>query len=188
MTAPFEPTATGPGCVGPVAVLALGNVLMGDDGLGPHVLRRLVADWDLPPEVEVHDLGTPGLDLAPWLMDVKAAILVDTVKADAPPGTIRTYAKERLATLPAALRMSPHDPALVEVLSSLELAGHAPRDLVLVGVVPRSVEQGIGLSDPVRAAIPAAVEAVVVELRRFGVEPERRSAPAETKEEWWTAP
>lgn len=188
MTAPFEPTAAGPGCAGPVAVLALGNVLMGDDGLGPHVLRRLVAEWDLPPEVEVHDLGTPGLDLAPWLMDLRAAILVDTVKADAPPGTIRTYGKERLATLPAPLRMSPHDPALVEVLSSLELAGHAPRELILVGVVPLMVEQGIGLSDPVRAAIPAAVDAVLAELRRFGVEPERRSAPAETKEEWWTAP
>jgi hydrogenase maturation protease len=84
--------------------------------------------------------------------------------------------------------MSPHDPALVEVLSALELSGHAPGELVLVGVVPKNVEQGIGLSGPVKEAIPAAVDAVVEQLRRFGVAMERKTRPEADREEWWAAP
>ncbi len=50
-----------------------------------------------PPDgVEVEDLGTPGLDLAPYLMDADAVVLVDTVLSDAPPGTLRLYRKEDL--------------------------------------------------------------------------------------------
>lgn len=52
-----------------VAVLGLGNVLMGDDGFGPTVIRELEAAWTPHPEVELLDLGTPGLDLLPFVSD-----------------------------------------------------------------------------------------------------------------------
>ena len=47
------------------AVLGLGNVLMGDDALGPWVIQHLLTQWEVPPSVRVQDLGTPGLDLHP---------------------------------------------------------------------------------------------------------------------------
>ena len=49
-----------------VRVLGLGNVLMGDDALGPWVVHHLVSTYDFPPEVAVVDVGTPGLDLVPY--------------------------------------------------------------------------------------------------------------------------
>src|SRR5512138_763879 len=96
----------------PVRVLGLGNVLMGDDAFGPWVIEELLARWEIPGAVSVVDVGTPGLDLTPYLGGADAVVLVDTVKADGPPGRIHVYEKRELLRLPAAPRLSPHDPGL----------------------------------------------------------------------------
>jgi len=79
-----------------VGVFGLGNVLMGDDALGPTVIAHLVAGFDFPPEVHVEDLGTPGLDLHPHLAGLDALILIDVVKAEGEPGELRLYGKEEI--------------------------------------------------------------------------------------------
>lgn len=61
-------------------MLSLGNVLMSDDGLGSAVLRAFQQQYVVGPDVLVEDLGTPGLDLSPWLADVDRVILIDTVR------------------------------------------------------------------------------------------------------------
>ena len=59
-----------------------------------------------------------------------------------------------------------------------------PPELFVVGVVPQSVEYGIGLSDEVRAAVPAVISAVIEELARLGQEAAPRDPPAEP-DIWW---
>ena len=51
--------------MGQVSIIGLGNVLMGDDGLGPTAVMQLAAEYDFPEEVKLLDLGTPGLSLIP---------------------------------------------------------------------------------------------------------------------------
>jgi hydrogenase maturation protease len=89
--------------------------------------------------------------------------------------------------LPTAPRLSPHDPDLRQALLTCELAGRAPAELLLVGVVPDRVELGTELSPAVRAALPAVEAVIVAELRRLGVEPARRERPAEPAV-WWQRP
>jgi hydrogenase maturation protease len=72
-------------------VLGLGNVLMSDDGLGPAVLHAFEEQYVVGTDVSVVDLGTPGLDLSPWLADAENVVLIDTVKAPLPPGSLRLY-------------------------------------------------------------------------------------------------
>ena len=168
-----------------IRVLGLGNVLMGDDAAGPWVVEHLRAEWDLGPGVSVTDLGTPGLDLVPHLSGARVVVLVDTVKADAPPGTLRFYRRDELLKHPPGPRTSPHDPAVKETLLYLELAGTGPEELLLVGIVPGSVEKGLGLTAAVAAAVPKAAEAVLDELRRLGVAVERR-ADAAPAAPWWS--
>ena len=81
---------------GEVRLLGLGNVLIGDDAVGPWVIEELLANWEFPEGVSVVDVGTPGLDLTPYLADADTVLLVDTVKADGPPGAIRIYSREEL--------------------------------------------------------------------------------------------
>lgn len=167
-----------------VRVLGLGNVLMGDDAAGPWVVEHLRAEYDLGPGVSVSDLGTPGLDLVPHLSGARVVVLVDTVKSDGPPGTLRFYRKDEVLKHPLVPRTSPHDPAVKETLLYLDLAGAGPEELLLVGIVPGRVEKGLGLTDAVAAAVPEAAEAVAAELRRLGLAAARRpdAMPARP---WW---
>jgi hydrogenase maturation protease len=170
-----------------VAVFGLGNVLMGDDGLGPSVVARLRDGYDIPPGVIVEDLGTPGLNLIPYLMEIDAAIFVDTVRAAGAPGELRVYHLEEILRHAPAPRVSPHDPGLKSALLSLRLAGAGPRDVTLVGVIPGAATTGPGLSEPVQAAIVPAIGAVVAELNRLGVRLEPRGTPPHAPA-WWEAP
>lgn len=170
-----------------IAVLGLGNVLMGDDALGPWVLHALQRDWEFPVDVTVQDLGTPGLDLLPFVLDVDRLILVDTVKAPATPGTIRLFRRDEILAKPPQPRVSPHDPGLKEALLTAEFSGRAPAEVLLVGVVPKTVEQGVGLSDPVREAVGAAAAEVLRELERLGAPAKRRAVPLDAPA-WWEQP
>ena len=174
------------GDLAPVRVLGLGNVLMGDDAAGPWIIETLLAGWEFPDGVSLVDVGTPGLDLTPYLAEADSVILVDTVQSDAKPGTVRVYSREILFRMAPAPRMSPHDPGLTEALMALSLAGSAPRDVTLVGVVPGKVGMGVGLSGAARAAVPLAVAEVVARLTALGYPPvPRPSAAAATP--WWEA-
>lgn len=165
-------------------VLALGNVLMSDDGVGAAVLRALVERYVVGPGVSAVDLGTPGLDLSPWLADADRVILIDTVMAPLPPGSVRLYKKADLTGQGANVRVSPHDPGVRETLLALEFAGRAPRDVALIGVVPAVTTMGLQLSEAVEAAIPAAVSAVVAALERAGAAVLSRPQPL-AREPWW---
>jgi len=173
------------GSFAPVRVIGLGNVLMGDDALGPWVVEELLAGWDFPEGVSVLDVGTPGLDLTPYLADATAVFIVDTVKSDVPPGTLRIYDRDALLRHPPPPRLSPHDPGLTEALLSLDFAGCAPRDVVLVGVVPEKIEKRVGLTPRVRAAVDRAGAEIVDRLGRIGLPPRRR--PGGPFAPWWEA-
>jgi hydrogenase maturation protease len=167
-----------------VLVLGLGNVLMGDDAFGPFVIQALNAGYEFPPGVAVLDGGTPGLNLLPLVIDTGILIVIDTVRSRGDPGELRFYSKSELCRARPSARQGPHDPGLDEVLTALDLAGRAPSEAVLIGVIPGRSEAGIGLSPPLLAAVPAAVDAVIARLRDFGfsARPRENAAPAAP---WW---
>lgn len=167
-----------------VGVIGLGNVLMGDDAFGPWVVQVLLAQYDFAEGVAVNDLGTPGLDLVPWVTHLDALILVDTVSSKAPPGTIRLYRRDEILKHPPQARLSPHDPALKEALLTAEFAGQAPGEVLLVGAVLEQTEMGVGLSPAARGAVSPAAEEVLRELERLGRPATAREIPAEPQI-WW---
>lgn len=170
-----------------IGVLGVGNVLMGDDGIGPFVVKMLEARFDFARHVALEDLGTPGLGITPFFSDFDAIILIDAVSATGKPGDVTLYRKDELIHLRIQPRVSPHDPALVEALLFSELSGSCPSEVLLVGVVPGSSELSCSLSTKVRQAVEPAMEAVLEELRRLGIEPLPRNKPA-VPSIWWEVP
>jgi hydrogenase maturation protease len=170
-----------------IAVIGIGNVLTGDDAVGPHVVKVFEARYALPPEVHVLDAGTPGYDLTSFLADAEAVVLVDAVKATGAPGELRLYDKEGLMKKAPPLAMSPHEPGVREALMNADFMGVAPEVVRLVGVIPESLATGIGLSPAVRAAVPGAVAAVVRELEALGARVTERTPPG-TPDLWWEKP
>jgi hydrogenase maturation protease len=168
-----------------ILIGGIGNVLLGDDGVGPYVARLLDARYEFDEGVEVIDLGTPALDLIDQLSGKDAVILIDSVNAEANAGTVILYRKADIMRQRPAVRMDPHAPALVDALLSAELFGVAPVEVLLVGIKAESFEPGCRLSEPVNAALDLAIAEVLRELDRLGVAHLRRECAGEI-DIWWT--
>ena len=144
-----------------LAVLGLGNTLLGDDAVGPRVVTELAAEHDFPAHVQVLDLGTPGLDLTPYLLDVDAVLFVDAVRLGARPGTVRLLPREDILDARLSPRVSPHDPGVQQALQIVELQRDLHLDAAVLGVEPHDLTLGAPLSPPVAAAVPALKRAVL---------------------------
>ena len=144
-----------------VLVAGIGNVFRADDGFGPAVTARLAA-LPLPSGVRVWDVGIRGIHLAYDIFDggYERVIIVDAVSRGAPPGTIHLIepAVDGIAvdTMPDAHSMGPD-----AVLSVLKRLGATLPPLVIVGCEPGSLEDDMGLTEPVNRAIADAVDVVL---------------------------
>jgi len=158
-----------------VLVAGIGNVFLGDDGFGPEVVRRLATDGTLPARVRVADYGIRGLHLAYDLLDsYDTLILVDALPGGAEPGQVvvlEVTADDLGDGEPDAHAMNP-----AAMLASLERLGGTLPTTYVVGCRVGSVEEALGLSGPVAAAIPAASTAVRELVQRvLATEPAERS-------------
>ncbi len=168
----------------PARVIGLGNVLLGDDGLGPLVIERLRAEYECGPDVDIVDLGTPGLDLTPYLSDASLVVCVDAVLADGEPGSLHIYTEGDLFNRRASLRLNAHDPGILESLMPLRLSGLGPSEFVLVGVVPQACQLGEGFSSTILTASTEALLTVARLLlsRGFPCQPRKISFQPNL---WW---
>lgn len=151
-----------------VLVLGIGNIVMSDDGVGVVVAQRLQREYRFPDNVEVMDGGTLGLDLLPKLENITNLIMIDAVETGDKAGTcVRLCGQE----LPFALetKVSPHQMGLKDLLAVSELMGHSPKEMVLVGVQPGSIEMEIGLTSEVEAQLETLLSNVLAELAGWGV-------------------
>jgi hydrogenase maturation protease len=156
-------------------ILGLGNVLLRDDGVGAAAVARLVDEYDVPESVSVLDGGTLGLALLPYVEDASRVILVDAVKADAPPGTLVRLDRDEVGPA-VATRLSPHQIGVADLLDGAQWRDRYPTHVLLLGIVPESLDLDVGLSPSVAASLPALVECVVEEARICGFEFSRRAS------------
>jgi hydrogenase maturation protease len=167
-----------------VAVIGLGNVLLGDDGFGPFVVELLRTRYAFPPEVALLDLGTPGLGLTSYLCGHEAVVIVDSLVGSGIPGDVRVYDGLGLDRMAAVPRVSPHDPAVGEALAIARAAGAGPSEACLLAAVPISLELGTGLSRQMRAAADAASEIARRRVEKLGFAVRRRDT-SWIEDDWW---
>jgi len=104
-------------------------------------------------------------------------ILVDAVRADAPPGALVRLTGEEIE--PAVReRLSVHQVGVADIVDALRLRDTMPEELILLGVVPASLGLELGLSPPVAAALPALLAAILAESARLGYAFQRRETSA----------
>ncbi len=151
-----------------VLVAGVGNIFLGDDGFGPAVAQRLGEPGAaaLAPGVKVADFGIRGVHLAYELLDgYDALVLIDAVSRGDPPGTVSVIDASGAPPGPgdgdgvlAAMDAHGMDPGAVLAMVG-DLGGSVGRVLV-VACEAASVGEGIGLSEPVAAAVPTAARTV----------------------------
>jgi hydrogenase maturation protease len=139
----------------------IGNIFLGDDAFGVEVAARL-ADRSLPAGARVTDYGIRGVHLAYELLEgYDSLILVDAVPMGEPPGTLAVIEPE---VAPAGTGAGPapvvdaHSMSPDTVLATLGRLGGKVERVVVVGCQPGTLEEGIGLSPAVAAAVDGAVD------------------------------
>lgn len=142
-------------------ILGVGNLLMSDDGVGVHAVKRMEKQA-LPPGVEVLDGGTCGLDLLQYFEGVERLIVLDAANMGCKPGTIVRLAGDDVPAF-LAMKVSPHEINLPELLFSAKLTGIYPREVVVLGVQPGTIDTGVELSTPVAAQMDALIEKALEE-------------------------
>lgn len=158
-----------------VLVAGIGNIFLGDDGFGVEVARRL-AEMPLPAEVDVADYGIRGVHLAYDLLDEEydSLVLVDAVPLGEPPGTVAVLDASAAASTVAAATVEAHSMSPDVVLRTLAGLGGSVERVLVVGCQPDELEQGIGLSATVAAAVGPAVRRTADLARREASRPPAR--------------
>ena len=142
-----------------ILVAGIGNIFLGDDGFGPEVIRH-VPDRVVGPGVNVVDYGIRGMHLAYDLLeDWDALVLVDAIPSRGTPGAIHVFEADH-ETLSPNSGLDAHSMDPTAVFASLTALGGTPPYTIVVGCEAHDVEERIGLSDAVAAAVPDAVRAV----------------------------
>lgn len=143
---------------GRVLIAGVGNLFLGDDGFGPETARRLAAE-PLPPEVRVVDYGIRGMHLAYDLLEgYDGLVLLDALPRHGAPGdvVVLEVRPEDLGTG----EFDAHGMAPTAVLANLGALGGRLPPTYVVGCEPADLDEGIGLSPPVAAAVDRAVATV----------------------------
>lgn len=137
----------------PVLVLGVGNLLVGDEGVGIHVIRALMRlDW--PEHVHLLDGGTGGFHLLGHFSDYRRIILVDATRDGEPVGTVRTFSPSLPSEFPPGL--GAHDIGLKDLISAAALTGPLPEMTVVTISIEDLKPMELTLSPPVEGAVPEA--------------------------------
>lgn len=148
-------------------ILGVGNLLLSDEGVGVRVIERLLAEYDLPEQVQVLDGGTLGLDLLYYLEGVENLLIIDAVEMESEPGELLRMEGEDVPAF-LSVKMSPHQIGIPDMLFAAKLRDLYPRNVVLWGVQPAKLDVGMELSPLINAKIDVLVGKTLAELDSWG--------------------
>lgn len=139
-----------------IVVIGCGNLLRGDDAVGPTLIRHL---WEegVPDDVTLVDGGTAGMDVAFKMRGARRVIIVDAAATGSAPGTIFRVPGEELENLPPLDGLHTHQFRWDHALSFGRwlLADAYPTDITVYLIEVAQTEVGAELSEPVAAAMHA---------------------------------
>ncbi|MFA5710240.1 hydrogenase maturation protease [Mycolicibacterium sp.] len=148
-----------PGCA--VLVVGCGNLLRGDDGVGPVLVRHL---WErgAPEGARLVDGGTAGMDVAFQMRGAGQVVIVDAAATGAAPGTVFQVPGAELAELPPLQGLHTHsfrwDHAIA--FARWALGDDCPTDITVFLIEAQGVDFGADLSEPVQAGMDAVIERI----------------------------
>lgn len=143
-------------------ILGIGNLLMGDEGVGVHTVRAL-GKMALPAGIELVDGGTSP-ELLQYLDTAEKLVVIDAMDISDAPGSIYRFRLNDLKTEPKGMA-SAHDIGLMSLINLSRLTGRRIPETVFIGVQPKTMDWGMELSPDVMAKIPVILRLVMQEVQ-----------------------
>lgn len=152
-------------------VLAIGNTLLSDDGVGQRVLRHLQTSGALPQGARALDGGTLSFNLAPVIESCSALLVLDAANLGLRPGSTRCLDGDAMDEVLQRPGRSVHEVGLADLLDIARLTGRLPARRALIGIQPAKVDWGEDLSPEVSLAVPRAARIAADLLAAWSSEP-----------------
>ncbi len=147
-----------------ILILGIGNVLMGDEGVGSFVAQFLKKQ-KLPAQVKVIDGGTGGFHLLEEFQNAKHVIIVDATINGAPAGSWKRLTPKFSSDYPPTL--TAHDIGLKDMLDAAQLLGKMPEVILYAVSISQLNAVKFGLSQEIENIIPALTEEILLEVQKL---------------------
>lgn len=153
-------------------IIGCGNVLRGDDAVGPIIIRRL---WEqnLPQidsgTVRLSDGGTSGMDVAFVMRGAKRVIIIDAATTGAEPGTLFQVPGQDVEDLPPAGGIHSHEFRWDHALgfSKWLLGPYCPTDITVYLIEAGGFDYGGILTEPVDQAASRLTDLLLKEIATY---------------------
>jgi hydrogenase maturation protease len=141
-------------------VIAVGNDLYGDDGVGNAVLHELEKMSEMK-DVELIDGATDALGLIDYFPDTDHVIIVDAAQMGEKPGTVKVFSKEEIKLKIKMDHLSIHGISLAETFEIAKMVDSLPEKITIIGIEPKNIGISQALSDVVMRSIPEVVSNII---------------------------
>lgn len=149
-----------------ITILGIGNTLYTDEGLGVYALPPLEKLYGADEQVELVDGSTDGMSLLGPVEDTDYLIVLDAINAGKEGGHIIQLQGDEIPAY-YGVKMSIHQLGFQEVLLASKLRERYPKNIVMIGMQPTSLELGIGLSETNEAQLPELVQLVEMQVNKW---------------------
>lgn len=142
-------------------VLAIGNLLMTDEGAGIHVLNHLIEQNDPDDSITYMDGGTLSFSIAAHIENADQLIVIDAAELQEKPGTVQAFEGEDMIGQLGSCKLSVHEVGLIDLMDMVRLNDRFPERHALVGIQPLTIADWSDQpSEVVAKSIPQAAAEV----------------------------
>ncbi len=177
-----------------IGIAGIGNLLLRDEGFGVHVVHYLQNNYEFPDNVDIQDVGTAGIYMAPFLETCDPVLVIDVVDIAGEPGSFHFFTLDDVRAGTFQTRMSPHQLGLLEIYEVCKLRGAAPGEIEFYTVIPKELtetvesfdegsarsssveEMSLELTDIVGARMVEVAEMILKRLKDLGVEVKKKDS------------
>ena len=152
-----------------ITLLGLGNILLRDEGVGVHAVNAIRERYVFPPDLELVDGGTMGLDLLPLFQDAQRVLIIDAVDFGKPPGHVGIIEGDNIPSVLSS-KLSVHHIGLSDVLFAAKLMNETPLEVCLIGIQPKSLDVGLDMTEEIRVKLDNIIDLTVQKLREWNIE------------------
>ena len=149
-----------------ITILGIGNTLFSDEGVGIHLLPLLEEALKGCENIEIIEGLTDGLKLLGPVEDAENLIIIDAINAGKEPVTIITLVGDEIPAY-FGIKMSIHQLGFQEVLLAAKLRERYPKQIVMFGMQPTSLQMGIELTDTNQKKLGELAKTVIDQVKRW---------------------
>ncbi len=154
----------------PYAIIGVGNLLLGDEGLGIHAVKELKNHEEIKEKADIYEAGTRAFEVLEYMENRKKAIIVDAFRKGEKSGKIHKYViklselnEDLINNIDVPVTM--HDINFLDAIISGKEVYNLPEEIIIYGIEPEKIHISMNLSDNVRKSLKKLIDLIKEELK-----------------------